>query len=131
VIVTIFAHQLPELRKVLRRFPEVRVSLDHCGFPEVGRSEPLFELADERNLLCKVSSLVLESAGDSQEAFVEGLVGRFGAERVMWGSDFSQTHDRPYSELVALARRAFAGLREADRAQCFVATPRSLWGSLA
>ena len=131
VIVTIFAHQLPELRKVLRRFPEVRVSLDHCGFPEVGSSEPLFEMAEERNLLCKVSSLVLESAGDSPESFVEELVGRFGAERVMWGSDFSQTHDRPYPELVALARRAFAGLRAADRERCFVETPRSVWRSLA
>ena len=56
---------------------------------------------------------------------------RFGAERVMWGSDFSQTHDRSYPELVALARRAFGSLSEAEQHQCFVETPRSLWPSLA
>ena len=62
--------------------------------------------------------------------YVERLVRRFGAERVMWGSDFSQTHDRSYPELVALAEAAFASLSEVERAQCFVDTPRSLWPSL-
>ena len=129
LIVTIFTRQLPELRSLLRRYPGLRVSLDHCGFPDAAEPEPLFALADEANLFCKVSSIVLESAAEPG-AFVEALVARFGAERVMWGSDFSQTHDRAYPELVALARRAFAGLREAQQEQCFVGTPRSLWPSL-
>jgi L-fuconolactonase len=131
VIVTIFASQLEELRRMLRRYPEVRVSLDHCAFPDAARPEPLFELADEANLFCKVSSVVLDAAGPEPEPFVEALVARFGAERVMWGSDFSQTHDRSYPELVALARRAFAGLSQVQRDQCFVDTPRRLWPSLA
>ncbi|MEM7413526.1 MAG: amidohydrolase family protein [Myxococcota bacterium] len=130
VIVTIFPHQLGELRDVLRRFPEVRVSLDHCGFPEASAPEPLFALAAEANLLCKVSSVVLESAGEGAEAFVTTLVGRFGAERVMWGSDFCQTHDRPYRALVSLAERCFAGLTSSERERCFVSTPRSVWPSL-
>jgi predicted TIM-barrel fold metal-dependent hydrolase len=131
VIVTIFASQLEELRQVLRRYPEVRVSLDHCGFPDIAQPEPLLALADEPNLFCKVSSIVLESAGREPESFVEPLVARFGPERVMWGSDFSQTHDRSYAELVALAKRAFGGLSEVEQHQCFVYTPRSLWPSLA
>jgi L-fuconolactonase len=32
VIVTIFANQLDELRTMMRRYPGLRVSLDHCGF---------------------------------------------------------------------------------------------------
>jgi predicted TIM-barrel fold metal-dependent hydrolase len=130
VIVTIFESQLAELQTMLRRYPAVRVSLDHCGFPDVGSPGPLFELADEPNLFCKVSSIVLESAGSEPEKFVDALVARFGAERVMWGSDFCQTHDRSYAELVALALRGFSGLSEAQREQCFVGTPRSLWRSL-
>jgi len=130
VIVTIFANQLPELRTMLRRYPTLRVSLDHCGFPDVRRADPLFELSDEPNLYCKVSSVVLESAGAEPESFVSLLVGRFGAERVMWGSDFCQTHDRSYPELVALARRAFGELSNAEQRLCFVDTPRSLWRSL-
>ncbi len=131
VIVTILARQLPELRTVLRRFPKVRVSLDHCGFADISAPEPLFALADEANLYCKVSSIVLEAAGAEPQPFVEALVARFGAERVMWGSDFSQTHDRSYPELVTLARRAFGSLSEAAQQQCFLETPRSLWRSLA
>jgi predicted TIM-barrel fold metal-dependent hydrolase len=131
VIVTAFAHQLPELRRMLRRFPEIRVSLDHCGFPDTEDPGPLFALDAEPNLHCKVSSWVLESAGERPEAFVEALVARFGAERVMWGSDFCQTHDRPYPELVALAERAFSGLSADDRARCFDATPKALWPALA
>ena len=116
---------------MLRRYPDVRVSLDHCGFVDPTEPEPLFVLADESNLYCKVSSIVLDSAGPEPERFVAAIVARFGAERVMWGSDFSQTHDRSYSELVALARRAFGGLSRADHRQCFVGTPRSVWPALA
>jgi len=134
VIVTILRHQLPSLERVLRRYPDLCVSLDHCGFPDPSRREPgpepLFELAAEENLYCKVTSIVLDAMGEEAPAFVEQLVSRFGAERVMWGSDFSQTHDRSYPELVALARRAFSGLSEEQREQCFVGTPRSLWSSL-
>lgn len=130
VIVTVFASQLDELRSVLRRFSDVKVSLDHCGFPDPSHPEPLFALADEPNLLCKVTSLVLETAGAEPQRFVEALVGRFGAERVMWGSDFSQTHDRSYPELVALAKGGFGSLTTAQQEQCFVETPRSVWPSL-
>ncbi len=95
-----------------------------------GGWSPLFALAGEANLFCKVSSIVLDSAGEQPELFVARLVSCFGAARVMWGSDFSQTHDRSYLELVALARRAFGGLSEAEQRQCFVETPRSLWSGL-
>ncbi len=130
VIVTIFGHQLAELRDVLRRFPEIRMSLDHCAFPNFADPEPLFALADEPNLFCKVSSVVLESAGDAASAFVSRLVSRFGAARVMWGSDFSQTHDRSYAELVQLARESFATLTSSEREQCFTQAPRTCWPML-
>lgn len=130
VIVTIFGHQLETLRQVMRRHPDVRVSLDHCAFPDREDPAPLFELADEPNLHCKVTSLVLEKMGAGAPAYVERLVSRFGAARVMWGSDFCQTHDRPYAGLVELGRQGFGGLAEAARRQCFVDTPRSLWPSL-
>lgn len=130
VIATILRPQLPALERVLRRYPELRVSLDHCGFPDPSHPEPLFELAARDNLYCKVSSVVLDSMAEEAPAFVERLVSHFGAERVMWGSDFSQTHDRSYPELVALGRRAFAGLSESQQRQCFVTTPLSLWPSL-
>src|SRR5262245_58917212 len=63
VVVTVFFHQLAELATVLRRFPEVEVALDHCGFPPLAGAlselEPLLALVEHPNLHCKVSSVVL------------------------------------------------------------------------
>jgi predicted TIM-barrel fold metal-dependent hydrolase len=133
VIVTIFAHQLSELRSMLERFPEIPVSLDHCGFPEIAAPEPLLAMADLGNLHLKVSTHVLDSAvkADGEPApFVHRLVDFFGAERIMWGSDFCQTHDRSYGELVALGRRAFCVLDADSQAACLGGTARRLWRGL-
>jgi L-fuconolactonase len=135
VIVTIFQHQLPELRAVLEAFPEVPVSLDHCGFPELesapwDAARELFALAEMPNLHCKVTSNVIGLAsakGARPGDFISTLVGHYGAERVMWGSDFCQTHDRTYADLVALARDAFGDLAAADQAACLGGTAARLW----
>src|SRR5262245_57250575 len=134
IVVMILAHQLPSLVQVLRRFPEAPVTLDHCGFPELRRepwpeAAPLFALAEFPNLHLKVSTHVLDAAardGDPKR-FVAALVRRFGPERVMWGSDFSQTHDRPYAELVRFGREAFSGLSAAEQARCLGGTAAALW----
>ena len=67
----------------------------------------------------------------SARPLIRRLVDRFGADRLMWGSDFCQTHDRSYAELVALARDAFGGLAREDRDACFSGTARRLWPALA
>ena len=139
VIVTIFGHQLPQLRRVLERFPTTRVSLDHCGFPALDgppfdAASPLFELATLGNLYCKVSSIVIDAASQDDaepSQFIQKLVSEFGADHVMWGSDFCQTHDRTYVELVALAKDAFSCLSSEDQTWCFAGTAKSLWPSLA
>ncbi len=133
VIVTIFGHQLPELRRALERFPGLAVSLDHCAFPDPLAPDALLEMAAHENLFLKVSTHVLdagERALGSAACFAERLVERFGADRIMWGSDFCQTHDRPYAELVETGRRAFAGLEPAQRAACLGGTARRLWPAL-
>jgi len=135
VIVTLFTHQFPQLRAVLQRYPQVRVSLDHCGFPSVEGppwtdSAPLTELVEFDNLYLKVTSHVLHSVLDKANRpadWVAHLVAHFGADRIMWGSDFSQTHSGSYVELVALAREAFGELSAPDRRLCLGGTAASLW----
>jgi hypothetical protein len=46
----------------------------------------------------------------------------------MWGSDFSQTHDRPYAELVRFGRAAFADLPPEQAAECLGGTALRLLG---
>ncbi len=136
IIVTILPRQLDELDHTLARFPETPVSLDHCAFAlaEPETATRLFELARHPNLHLKVSTHVLDDAArqeGSARLMVRRLVDEFGAERLMWGSDYCQTHDRSYAELVAFAREAFGGLTPAERTACFSGTARRLWPTLA
>ena len=136
IIVTILPRQLNELDIALARFPETPVSLDHCAFalaaPE--SSAQLFALAKHPNLNLKVSTHVLDHA-IAQEGSARPLLRRlldvFGADRLMWGSDYCQTHDRSYPELVAVAREAFGDLAPNERIACSSGTARRLWPALA
>jgi predicted TIM-barrel fold metal-dependent hydrolase len=135
VVVTILADALPALAEALPRLPAVPMALDHCGFADFANGVPdeLAALAAFPNLHLKVSSNVLESAephGDVRDLVAE-LAGRFGAQRLMWGSDYSQTHDRPYPELVALHRHAASGLSDADRDWYLGGTALRVWPELA
>ncbi len=139
VIVTLLSDQLPALDRVLEKFPETPVSLDHCGFPALSgppwrENRELLELSRHPNLNLKVSTHVLDAsakATGNPGAFVIVLAEHFGAKRMMWGSDFCQTHDRSYAELVALGRQAFGALPVADRDQCLGATAARLWPTRA
>ena len=137
VVATLLTPELPRLATMLTRHPGLPVVLDHCGFPDLhggapfAGATPLLALADHPGLHLKVTSHVLEGAGAHAAAFVELLVDRFGAERLVWGSDYPQTHDRSYAELVALGRAACAGLSAADRALVLGENARRLWPSLA
>ena len=92
---------------------------------------PLRELADFAGLHLKVTSHVLEEAGEHAPALVSDLAASFGAERLVWGSDYSQTHDRSYAELVALGRDACAGLSAPDQARVLGENALRLWPALA
>ena len=136
VIVALLPPQLPQLRRLLARFPDVPVALDHCGFPDLtdgppyAAAGPLLELAACANLYLKVTSNLLERAGDPR-ALVNRLAATFGAERLLWGSDFPQTHDRPYRALVELGRDASSDLSEPDRAGVLGLNALRLWPALA
>jgi L-fuconolactonase len=130
IIVTIFSHQLGDLRRMLERYPELDVSLDHCAFPDPTAPDALFALADRSNLHLKVSTHVLDAAVGAERSaqpFVRRLVDAFGSERIMWGSDFCQTHDRSYAQLAELARQSFDALAPKDREACLGGTAARLW----
>src|SRR5439155_26822283 len=139
VVVATLASELPALGRLLERFPDVVVALDHCGFPDLTggpsfpRAAPLFDLARFPNLHLKVTSNLLELAeaeGDPRD-LVDLLCSVFGPTRLLWGSDFSQTHDRPYLALVDLGRLACSRLGS-DEQQAFLGgNAMRLWPALA
>ena len=115
---------LPALGEALAAHPDVILSLDHCGFAP----ESIGDYAHLANLYLKVTPHVLDA--DDPAATLERLAEQFGLNRLMWGSDYSQTHDRPYQELADQARAACAGLTQSEQAQFLGGTALSLWPEL-
>jgi predicted TIM-barrel fold metal-dependent hydrolase len=139
VLVACLPEHLSRLQRVLAQFPEQPVVLDHAGFvaldggPPYPEAAALFDLVEHTNLHLKVTSHLLEASeaqGDACE-IVDRLVGEFGAHRLVWGSDYPQTHDRSYADLVALAQHACRNLSELDRALVLGGTALELWPELA
>jgi L-fuconolactonase len=134
VVVTVLEPHLPRLLDVLPRLPDVPLALDHCGFADCARGLPetLTDLAAFPTVHLKVSTIALDAAaehGDVRE-FLSDLTACFGATRLMWGSDYSQTHDRPYPELAEYARHASSTLTDEDRASFLGRTACTLWPEL-
>jgi len=98
--------QLAAAVDVARALPEVRFVLDHCGKPAIARHvvdpdpqafdtwrEAIRDLAQARNVVCKVSGLVTEADWTNWTPadlwpYLEGVLEAFGAERAMFGSDW-------------------------------------------
>ena len=131
VSVCLLPEELPRLGKMLARFPDTAVVLDHCGFadfsdgPPWNAARPLWELAKYQNLYLKVTTNVLDAAG----ALPATLVHHFGANRLMWGSDYPQIHDRTYSDLVTLANTAAKVLTPEEQTHFLADTAHDFWAS--
>ncbi|MEZ4331846.1 MAG: amidohydrolase family protein [Myxococcota bacterium] len=113
-----------------RARPHHPVVLDHCGFVEVVEDfERLASLAPLRNVHLKVSSRVLVQ-GDPA-SIVRRLADRFGAGRLMWGSDFPASDARRYADWVELARAGTKELNEEEAADFLADTALRLWPAWA
>jgi L-fuconolactonase len=91
--------ELPAAIEVARRLPRLRFVLDHLAKPSIATQqiEPwasaIGEIADLPNVTCKVSGLVTEASWSGWRPadlmpYVGMAVDLFGADRLMWGSDW-------------------------------------------
>ncbi len=93
--------QMADVVEVLRQVPELNVALCHCGSPwykaqvdEQGWQvwlDGLQAFSELPNTVCKVSGLTMfdhDWTVDSLSPIVETVINTFGAERVMFGSNF-------------------------------------------
>jgi L-fuconolactonase len=130
---------LPLLETVLKRFPDVRVILDHFARaeaddgPPYAKAAPLFALAKYPNAYLKLTHRPLEQAVKGKatpESFLGKAVAEFGASRMLWGSNFpAAPQDLP--ELVAMARNALSFLPQQDQDWIFFRTAQALYPALA
>lgn len=88
---------LPDVATVAARYPHVRIAVDHMGRPSpthLGGSFPeLLALSEFSNVYVKVSALPYFSQEGAPHwdtlPLVRILLEEFGADRLMWGSDFA------------------------------------------
>lgn len=88
---------LPVLLRFCERYPQLKIVLDHAGKPDIAAREfdawaaDIAQLASQSTCDCKLSGLVTEARStDPQilQPYVDHLFDCFGAERVLWGSDW-------------------------------------------
>lgn len=139
VLVFVRSNNLGRLRPVLERYSDVPVAFDNLSAFVTGE-EPelvppaLLALSELPNVYCKLSTVNLyraEASGRPVADSLSPLFERFGARRVMWGSNYPVTRDRSYSEMVEYARSALSFLSHADREWVFGASALRLWPELA
>jgi predicted TIM-barrel fold metal-dependent hydrolase len=128
----------PQLMNLLKRFPRVRVIVDHCmrvqldDGPPYSKAAALWTLAPLENVFLKVTQRNFDAARSGKaapETFFGQLVSAFGASRIAWGSNYPAS-DGTLSELLDLARRSLGFLPASDKDWIFSGTARILYPAL-
>jgi L-fuconolactonase len=131
-------HQLAAASYAARSVPQLRFVLDHGGKPPIGAGglEPwasaIRALAACPNVTCKLSGLVTEAAPGTPPAtfgpVADVILSAFGADRVMFGSDWPVCLlARDYPGVMGLARALTAGLSAAEQAAVFAGTAERVY----
>jgi len=132
------AKAIPQLVNLLRRFPRVRVILDHCARVQLDDGPPynsaaaLWSLAPHENVFLKVTPRNFHGARSGKatpQSFFGRLVTDFGASRIAWGSNFPAS-EGSLKELLDLARNSLSFLPARDKDWIFSGTAQILYPAL-
>ena len=133
------AKAFSEMIRMIERFPEARIILDHCARPQLedgppyAQAQPLFDLAAFPNIHLKLTQRNFTESRNgkaSPETFFPKLVAAFGADRLAWGSNYPAS-EGSLADLLALARRTLACLPSPDQDWIFARTAQKLYPALA
>jgi predicted TIM-barrel fold metal-dependent hydrolase len=138
---------------IARRFRDIPILIDHVGVPHAstpetryaasqgiqyvvppppgfGITESVAQFGELSHVHFKVTDINFDRLEDGpfdSAAFVRALADRFGAERLLWGSDVGQS-PAPYAEKLERLHAAAATLNERERALFFGGTAHGLYG---
>jgi predicted TIM-barrel fold metal-dependent hydrolase len=130
---------LPAVVSLAKRFPTVKIILDHLGRPDVTDGAPyaaaqsLWDLAPVESIYFKLTPRIM---GDSKkgaatpETLFPKMVETFGAKRLAWGSNFP-TSPGTLSEILATAKDRLSTLSAEDQEWIFHKTAQTLYPKLA
>jgi len=133
------AKALPQAISMAKRFPKVRILLDHCARPVLEDGPPydaaasLFELAAYPNIYLKLTPRIFAEAQRGKatpETFFPRLGSAFGASRLAWGSNYPSS-EGALPDLLLTARKSLACLPQSDQDWIFAKTAQALYPVLA
>lgn len=111
----ILPRHLMRLNRLLTRYPKLRTVIDHAAKPAIAGghfdewARDIALIATETDAYCKVSGLLTEARSDWTPTeiapYVAHLITQFGAQRLIWGSDWPVlTMAADYDTWINLAR---------------------------
>jgi predicted TIM-barrel fold metal-dependent hydrolase len=119
--------------------PDVQFVLDHCGVPDVkGKAldpwrSTIKAFSERPNVVAKISGVVAYAdpdgwTVDDLRPFVEHVIGCFGWDRVVWGSDWPVvTLGGRLAEWVGATHALIAGCSDAERTALLSGNARRIW----
>lgn len=130
---------LAALHERLQRHRGLRAVLDHAGKPDIagknfaGWAEDVTRLAGHAALYCKLSGLLTQAADnadvDDLAPFVGHLFEHFGADRMVWGSDWPVLNLRAdYGRWLEMARRLASAYAPGHEDAVFANNAIALYG---
>ncbi|MFK7868070.1 MAG: amidohydrolase [Roseobacter sp.] len=138
-----FPRHLDNFHKLLTRYPDLRVVIDHCMKPQIREqmagqdaftewAAGMTRLARDTRACVKLSALVTEASpewtSEDIRPFAHHVLEVFGADRVMWGSDWPVCRVRAeYGAWFGVAQSLCAHLSSVDQAEVFGGTARRFY----
>jgi predicted TIM-barrel fold metal-dependent hydrolase len=135
IVVQMSLDLVPQLAALLGRFPDVPVVLDHMALSGIDEGftpydlGPLLSLATYPNVFLKLTTtnfIGLQGRGRLSRPLLERVIGDFGSDHVMWGSNIPAASGT-IAELLGLAERELSFLSAEERTTVFVETARSVY----
>ena len=122
----VLPEHLPNLLTLLERHPDLKAVVDHGAKPNIDAREMqpwadhIAAIAERSDAFCKVSGLITETSDtqtyDDVIPYCDRLLECFGANRLMWGSDWPVLNLRgSYNEWYRTITGWLSPLTEADR----------------
>ena len=129
---------LPQVSALARRFPTVKIVLDHLAKPDLTDGPPyvaaksVFDLSQLENIYMKLTPRTfvdVTKGAASAETFFPKLVAEFGAKRLAWGSNYPSSEGSLRGNL-EIAKVAVSTLAEEDQEWIFSKTAQILYPQL-
>ncbi len=134
----VFTRHLPAIGRLAKALPELPIIIDHCAKPPIAAGdlhiwrEAIARVADNANVVCKLSGLFTEmhpdQSPDVATPVADHVLSVFGADRLMWGSDWPVVLLRqPYGSWLDWTK-AWLGGKTADvRSHVLAGTARRVY----